>query len=465
MKITVFIITWFFFGGLSAKISKLDSLLLTQKNLKKDSTYALNLFEISEELNSQGQYDASIVYAKKCLQFAERIDYPKGIAKGLIALSGNYVRKKNAPRALRYIFKAYEITQKNKSLFAENQKILVSTAFIYTSIDDYQNAVVYRKKHIFSIHNLLKSKQYKILHKERLHEDSTNLAQSYSSLSFYYFQLKNYELSKKYGYTSLYLLNKIKKVDSSYHAYILVVIGAIERLKGNFENGLKILHRSLAYSNASQIPKNKLTTSYKCQWELAIIKNAQHEIDSSIYFAENALGLCKKLKWIKDEVPITELLAEDYSYNDIYKSNLLFKKAICLNKVLNDKSQQDKLDRISAEEKERQIELIEKYTMEQEIIQTRIQYAAIGLTILCTFIIFLLLSKLVIKNQKVISFLTSLSILFIFEFFNLVSSPLIGQLTMNIPYVSFITAVTLALVLSPLHDLLNNFLERKLNKK
>lgn len=465
MKTYIFLFTLLFIGEVGAKTTKLDSLLLNQQKLKKDSTYALNLFEISEELNSQGNYDASIFYAKKCLQFSEKIDYPKGIAKGLIALSGNYVRKKNAPRALKYIFKAYEITQQNKSLFEENQKTLVSTSFIYTSMDDYKNAIKYRKKHINAIHKLLNSKKYKIQFKDNLHEDSINLAQSYSSLSFYYFQLKKYDLSKKYGYTSLNLLNRIKNVDSSYNAYILVVIGAIERIKGDLKNGLKILHRSLVHSNSSQIPKNKLTTSYKCQWEMAIIKTAQNEIDSSIFYGENSLKLCRKLKWIKDEVPITILLAEAYSFDNLAKSNLLFKKAFLLNKKLNDKTQQDKLDRISAEEKERQIELIEKYKTEQELIQTRIQYAAIGLTILSAFILFLLLSKLIIKNQKVISFLTSLSILFIFEFFNLVSSPIIGQITMNIPYISFVTAISLALLLSPLHDLLSNFLEKKLKKK
>jgi hypothetical protein len=170
------------------------------------------------------------------------------------------------------------------------------------------------------------------------------------------------------------------------------------------------------------------------------------------------------LKWKKDEVEIVQLLADNYSVIDYKEAIYYFKRAKNITQELNDKQKAESLFRISAEEEERQIEILEQKRIQQKLLETRIQYATIALVIILCILSFLILSKKVIKNDKIISFLTTITLLLIFEFFNLISSPLIAEITENIPFLTFISAIILALILSPIHNLLGGYLNKKMLK-
>ena len=94
-----------------------------------------------------------------------------------------------------------------------------------------------------------------------------------------------------------------------------------------------------------------------------------------------------------------------------------------------------------------------------------IQYAMIATGIITFFILFLLLSRTVIVNEKWISFLAILALLLVFEFINLLIHPFIGNLTHHSPILMLLCMVALASLLIPLHHKLEHFIKHKLTEK
>jgi hypothetical protein len=80
-----------------------------------------------------------------------------------------------------------------------------------------------------------------------------------------------------------------------------------------------------------------------------------------------------------------------------------------------------------------------------------IQYTVLALGIINFIIIYFLLSRSTITNQKLIEFLGVLSLLIVFEFLNLLLHPILDKLTGHSPILMLLAFVCLAALLVPLH--------------
>ncbi|HEY9343022.1 MAG TPA: hypothetical protein VIQ23_15685, partial [Hanamia sp.] len=80
-----------------------------------------------------------------------------------------------------------------------------------------------------------------------------------------------------------------------------------------------------------------------------------------------------------------------------------------------------------------------------------IQYAIIAIGIISFTILFLLLSRSIIVNEKWIKFLGILGLLLVFEFINLVIHPYISAATHHSPLGILLISVVVAAVLVPVH--------------
>jgi hypothetical protein len=97
-----------------------------------------------------------------------------------------------------------------------------------------------------------------------------------------------------------------------------------------------------------------------------------------------------------------------------------------------------------------------------------IQYALIAFGIIIFIIIFLLLSRSIIVNEKWIEFLGVLGLLIVFEFINLFIHPYISEATNDSPIFMLIILVAIAALLIPLHHRLEKWITGKMvakNKK
>ncbi|MBK8600402.1 MAG: hypothetical protein IPN80_07455 [Flavobacterium sp.] len=121
------------------------------------------------------------------------------------------------------------------------------------------------------------------------------------------------------------------------------------------------------------------------------------------------------------------------------------------NLKLNEELRQNKL----AEEKEK---------LDEEKKQN-IQYTFITIGILILLTIYLIISKSLFVNSKLIKFIGIVSLLIVFEFINLLIHPFLEKITHHSPILILLALVIIAGVLVPLHHKVEHLLVSKLVEK
>ena len=94
-----------------------------------------------------------------------------------------------------------------------------------------------------------------------------------------------------------------------------------------------------------------------------------------------------------------------------------------------------------------------------------IQYAIIVIGLISFIIVFLLLTRSIIANEKWIEFLGILGLLLVFEFINLVIHPYISNATHHSPLWILLISVAIAGILVPLHHQAENWIIHKMVTK
>jgi hypothetical protein len=119
--------------------------------------------------------------------------------------------------------------------------------------------------------------------------------------------------------------------------------------------------------------------------------------------------------------------------------------------TFEDELQQQQLasERIKAEEQRRQ----------------NLQYVLIAIGILTFIILFLLLSRSIITNTRMIEFLGVMALLIVFEFLNLLLHPFLEGVTNHTPFLMLLALVGIAAFLIPLHRRVEKWSTAKLVEK
>lgn len=448
----------------SQKEHKIDSLKTVLSHTKIDTNRVITLQLLSEEYHSKMEYDIAFKYTTDGLTLARKLKYKRGIVNHLVNASGYYVRRQNQIKALELIFEAYKIAEE-ENFQRETLQVLTGISFAYTSFDDYREAIKYKIKHLKQYEIIIRDANYRKNNFDKLNIDSTKIAQSISTLSFYHIKINELDSAFYFGNKALAYANRISKKDPSILAYPMNCMGISYRLSGDFHKALDFFRKSIQQSELSKIKKNKITNLYKSYWEIAIIKSELSQKDSSIYYAEKALSLCKQLKWDKDALEIQILLAENFSGIDNEKAIYYYQQSSILRDSLYDKEKTEQIKNITFIEQERQKELEEQKRIKEEERQKQIQFTLLAIGILMIIILFISLSRSFITGEKVNAYFATLALLMVFEFFNLLSSPYIGLYTANIPALSFVSAIIMALILSPLQRRFKNWLTSIMQKK
>ena len=94
-----------------------------------------------------------------------------------------------------------------------------------------------------------------------------------------------------------------------------------------------------------------------------------------------------------------------------------------------------------------------------------IQYAIIFIGIISFIVLFLLLSRSIIVNEKLIEFLGILGLLIVFEFINLVIHPYISTATNHSPLWMLVILVAIAAILVPMHHRIEYWVTHKMIEK
>jgi tetratricopeptide (TPR) repeat protein len=129
---------------------------------------------------------------------------------------------------------------------------------------------------------------------------------------------------------------------------------------------------------------------------------------------------------------------------------------------------QENLNKINVMGFNEQIRITEEEAQKLEIALQRkqnIQYSLLALGIVLLVITYLLLSRRLITNSKVIQFLGVVALLVVFEFLNLLLHPFLEGVTNHSPVLMLLTLVCIAALLVPLHHKLEKWATTKLVEK
>jgi len=129
---------------------------------------------------------------------------------------------------------------------------------------------------------------------------------------------------------------------------------------------------------------------------------------------------------------------------------------------------QDNINKVQALAFNEQLRLMEEQAKQQEENERRkenIQYALMALAIVSLLIVYLILSRSFITNERVIEFFGVVALLLIFEFLNLLLHPFLESVTNHTPAIMLLALVGVAAILVPLHHSLEKWLTHKLVEK
>ncbi len=141
------------------------------------------------------------------------------------------------------------------------------------------------------------------------------------------------------------------------------------------------------------------------------------------------------------------------------------KKEIQLNQVIFNQNNINKIQGLAFNEQIRTIEEEARQQKEEEQRKQNIQFALIGLGIITFVILFLLLSRSIITNTKLIEFLGVIALLIVFEFLNLLLHPFLEKITNHSPVIMLLALVCIAALLVPLHHRVEKWATAKLIEK
>jgi len=244
-------------------------------------------------------------------------------------------------------------------------------------------------------------------------------------------------------------------------AYVLLSLGSVHTKLGN----LKLGHTYCAMAIDKAIEKHN--NRQEIQAYIAMAENfaALNQIDSCLIYSKKAINKIGNGKYFYLSIKPAKMIANYYSKSNC-DSTL---KYATIFQVATDSFYSKKVNfqmqAISDEYELKQMELAAVKENEAIHQKQNIQFALIALGIFVFITLYLLLSRSFITSTQLIEFFGVMSLLIVFEFFNLLLHPLIEEFTHHTPVLMLLALVCLAAMLIPLHHKLEKWATNKLIKK
>ncbi|MBK8609356.1 MAG: hypothetical protein IPL84_05255 [Chitinophagaceae bacterium] len=382
-------------------------------------------------------------YAQKLLEYAQNKKDKISEAYALSFMSKMYTVSGNLEKGLKYGLQGKELAEHtgNQKMIALSYSLL---GLNYKNLSDFPKAL-----------SLYKS--------DALIAEKANFYQaqswSYQNLSDVYMATNQVDSALKYAQKDYEITQLYKYYD--FISYTLANLGVIHERSGNPAVALGYFDMAINESLKARSPR-QLSQAYMAKAEFF---HARHQKDSAIMYAKKAIEAVQNTDYLSNSIKPAELLLDMYRGNNIdsaFKYSELYR--ITNDSVFNTKAiQQTQLMRFE-DELQQQRSADEKIKADEQR-KHNIQYALIAFGIISFVIIFLLLSRSIITNTKIIEFLGILALLVVFEFLNLLLHPFLESVTNHSPFLMLSALVCIAALLIPLHHKAEKWATAKLVEK
>lgn len=279
-----------------------------------------------------------------------------------------------------------------------------------------------------------------------------NLAQVYASMhktdSALMYAQQAYELCIRTGYTD-------------YIGYVCTQLGKVHTVLGN--KGLAEAYFKISIRDAESKKSPKYLNLSYYWYARYFLESGQP--DSAMSYATKAVMAVKNSDFFTLNVLPARMLSQMYEgkNNDSAVKYLTLHMA-ANDSLLNIKSvQQTQVLRFENQLRTQQKEQEKKEAMEKR--REQIQFILLALGIILIFLLYLVLSRSFISNEKAIEYFGVITLLLVFEFINLLLHPFLTSITNHSPPLMLLAMVCIAALLVPLHHRAEKWATEKMVEK
>lgn len=385
-------------------------------------------------------FDQSVLYAEQALEISKKKNLPEGEAASEKRLGDIFFHFTNYPRSLEHFvnsLKIYEKLNDRRSIAG----LMNSIGNVYARQIDFKMALDYYRAYADAKKQLKEDERIAFFGIGKAHEFLGNLD---SALIYY---------QRAYEYFQSTPTNPRTP-------FVLIHLANVHRKKNNNDLANSYARMAGSYVKYSQDSVG-ISSVYT---HIAEVFHHSGARDSAIYYAQKAFQISDRIQNLDSKADPALLLAELYE-SEPAKAYYYYRIGKTIEDTMFSRDRVNQIQSISYEEKLRQKELSEA-RQEMEITRrNNIQYAAIGLGLALACLIFILLSRSIIVNEKGVKFLGILILLMVFEFLNLVLHPYLGQLTHHSPILMLLAMVAIAALLIPTHHHLEHWITKRMVQK
>jgi hypothetical protein len=428
----------FLVGHLPAQYLPVALARQTIRNAKTPAEKFLGYRGLDRYYYTTGLYDSSAMLQKKMYAIAKRLKIDSMMVAVYRAIGNRLVTKTDYNFSLNAYFKGLEYakTDESKAIFYGN------LAYVYAITGNDQVALDYMKKSdalgLISINDFFKNILYGLIY--------NNLNKPDSALIYL----------QKAG--NLH----VKTPDPTLVSILLAQTGKAYELRGDDDLAEVYYKRVVTFCKKQDLASGQIRHgSLYCDFCIKSGNYAQAKI-----IALGNLAVAKKAGITEGMSTVAEILRKVYAHA-LNKDSAYYYAVMQINykdSVSNQKRIAE-FQNLTFGQQLREIDEQAKATEAAEQQKQNIQYALIALGIITFIILFLLLSRRIITNTKVIGFLGVLALLMIFEFINLLVHPFLERVTNHSPILILLILVCIAALLVPLHHRVEKWATKKLIEK
>jgi tetratricopeptide (TPR) repeat protein len=444
MNSLTLIFTFCFFSiGINGQQHVIDSLKKLVPSAKEDTNRVRLLHSISVYYD-ESDSDSSIRYEQLSLQLAKKLNFKNGEIRSISHLGFLAMTKGNYSTALDFLFQAKkynDVDPPNHFGTVINQNI----GLVYFYMSDFKNAKDW----------LLKAKaSHEALN---AHVDNyfipLNLARAY-------LKLNNLDSALLFISEAQRTNNRMKSLPG--RSSILLTLGEIHEQQGHTEISLEFYKQAIAAA-LNENGKRALIRSYQAMSNFYFKRNI---LDSTLAYGRIAVIESKKAGYNQHLMESAALISRVFEKRLRYDSAFFYLSISAFSR--DEMYSQEKLSTIqnlTFSEILRDFQDTQKQHEAQITRNKNLQniFIAIGLSIF--IVLFLLLARSIIVEERLIKFLGAFGLIMMFEFINLLVHPLLERITDHTPFLILLAMVAIASVLVPVHHKIEHFIIEKIVRK
>ncbi len=290
-------------------------------------------------------------------------------------------------------------------------------------------------------------------------KDENLKVEAYKNISDLYLENDKVSEALKYSQKEYELTLKLKRFQDL--AYTYLSFAEIHKKLKNYD-------LALSYYNMAILASKKINSKRQLGWAYnykGLFFLEEKKIDSAKFCAQKAIASFEKSAQKDGILTGGKILLDIYRNTNVdsaFKYSEKLRAGIA--KYFEDNNFQTQFN-LKLNEELRQNKLAEEKEKLDEEKKQNIQYTFITIGILILLTIYLIISKSLFVNSKLIKFIGIVSLLIVFEFINLLIHPFLEKITHHSPILILLALVIIAGVLVPLHHKVEHLLVSKLVEK